>query len=115
MIDDYQGMTFWMTLAVNELLPREAEKLWPDYLGLALGVGGRGLHGSNAKSRGPNKKYGNLPDGQNEIILALDYDARLLPSGGATWEFIKKRLIWFHFPAPAVRLYPEWGIYLFYF
>ncbi len=115
MIDDYQGMTFWMTLAVNELLPREAEKLWPDYLGLALGVGGRGLHGSNAKSRGPNKKYGNLPDGQNEIILALDYDARRLPSGGATWKFIKKRLIWFHFPAPAVRLYPEWGIYLFYF
>ena len=114
-IDDYQGMTFWMTLAVNELLPPGVEKFWPDYLGLALGFGGSGLHGSNAKSRGPNRKYKNLPDGQNEIILALDYNTQLLPKGGATWEFIKKRLILFHLPAPAIRLYPEWGFYLLYF
>ena len=37
LIDDYQGMTFWMTLAVEQFLPDREARIWPDFLGVALG------------------------------------------------------------------------------
>ena len=114
LIDDYQGMTFWMTLALNQLLRGRAEEIWPDFLGLGLGYGVTGLHGSNVKSKGPDKYYGNLPAARPEIFIALDYDARFLPGRGRIWNHIKTRLNLIHFPAPALRIYPKWRIYLLY-
>ena len=113
-IDDYEGMTFWMTLSVNDFLNGRAEEVWPDYLGLALGYGAVGMHGSNVKSTGPNRRYLDLPDARPEILLALDYDAHFLPAEGRIWRYIKNQLNWIHFPAPTVRIYPELRFYLLY-
>ena len=114
LIDDYEGMTFWMTLAPEGLFPDRAAARWPDFLGLAVGYGATGLHGSNVKSKGPNKYYDDLPDARPEIFLGLDYDARFLPGEGRVWSYLKDQLNWVHFPAPAIRLYPTWRFYLLY-
>jgi len=114
MIDDYEGMTFWMTLALNDVLSGRAEEAWPDFLGVALGYGAKGLHGSNVKSRGRHRAFKNLPDAQPELLLALDYDARFLPGKGYLWNHFKTQLNWIHFPAPAIRFYPDLRFYLLY-
>jgi len=113
-IDDYAGMTFWTALSVDAFLWERAKERWPDFLGLAVGYGGTGLHGSNVKSKGPNKGYPDLPDARPEIFLALDYDTRFLPGDGRLWRYLKTQLNWIHFPAPTVRLYPQWRFYLLY-
>lgn len=114
LIDDYEGMTFWLALQLKPLLPRCAAEHWPDYLGLAVGYGATGLHGAHVKSKGPNKYYDDLPDAQPEVFVALDYDARQLPGDGRLWKGVKERLSWFHFPAPTLRIYPSPRLYLFY-
>lgn len=113
-IDDYQGMTFWLTFAVERALPSRLQAQWPDWLGLAVGYTARGMHGANVKSRGREREFAELPSARPEILLSLDYDATYLPSGGWMWENFKKQLNWLHFPAPAVRVYPDLRFYLLY-
>ena len=114
LIDDYEGMTFWLTLSIEDFLPEQAAARWPDGLGLAWGYGATGLHGSNVKSKGPNKRYPDLPDASPELFFALDYDARSLPGKGRFWSHVKKQLNWLHFPTPAIRFHPSWRFYLLY-
>lgn len=113
-VDDYEGITFWMTFAPNDILWEQAEEIWPDYLGLAVGYGATGLHGSHAKSKGRFKYYKDRPDAQPEFFLAFDYDIRHLLGEGPIWHFLKTQLNTLHLPAPAIRLYPEWRFYLLY-
>jgi hypothetical protein len=114
MIDDYEGMTVWMAVSVNQFLDGRAEEWWPDFLGVALGYGARGLHGSNVKSKGRFKYYKDLPDARPELLVALDCDPRFLPGQGRVWGYFKEQLRWLHLPAPAVRLSPEPRFYLLY-
>ena len=112
LIDDYEGMTFWLSLAVEPLLEGRAAELWPDFLGVAVGYGAKGLHGSNVKSKGPNKFYPDRPDARSELFLAFDYDTRYLPGRGGAWGFLREQLNWLHLPAPALRFYPDLRLYL---
>jgi hypothetical protein len=114
LIDDYEGMTFGAALQVDALLPPRAAAGWPDGLGFAVGYGATGLHGANVKSRGPNRYYPDLPDAQPEVFLALDWDTRCLPGDGAVLTWLKTRLNWVHWPAPAVRVHPSVRFYLLY-
>jgi hypothetical protein len=114
MADDYEGMTFWMTVDIKRMFGLRQFTAWPDGLGLAVGLGATGMHGANAKSRGPNRGYPNLPEAQSEILLALDYHAPDLPGEGAVWGRVKRFLRFVHLPAPAVRVYPEWTFYFLY-
>ena len=111
-IDDYEGMTVWMAISVNQLLRGQAEEIWPDFMGVALGYGATGLHGSNAKSKGRFKKFKDLPDARPELFVALDWDPRFLPGDGVGWRYFKEQVNWLHLPAPALRVYPEWRFYL---
>ncbi len=113
-IDDYEGMTFWATLALDDILVGRGKEIWPDWLGLALGYGATGLHGSNVKSRGRFKYYPDRPDARPEIIVALDYDARYLPGHSPLWDYFKNQLNWLHLPSPAVRIYPDLRFYFLY-
>lgn len=114
MIDDYEGMTFWATLALDDVLTGRSREVWPDWLGLAIGYGATGLHGSNVKSRGRFKYYPDRPDARPEILVALDYDANYLPGHGPLWDYFKRQLNWLHLPSPAVRIYPNFRFYLLY-
>lgn len=110
LIDDYEGMTFWLSLSVEKLMPAT----WPDFLGFALGYGATGLHGSNVKSKGINKRYKDLPDARPELFLSLDWDLRRLSGRNRFWSYLENQLELIHFPAPAIRFYPEWRFYLLY-
>lgn len=114
LIDDYEGMTFWMAVSVDHFLRGRAEEWWPDFLGVALGYGATGLHGSNVKSKGRFKYYKNLPDARPELLVALDWDPRFLPGHGEVWRYFVEQLRWLHLPAPALRIYPERRFYLLY-
>ncbi len=113
-IDDYEGMTFWMSFAVDEVLRGRAEELWPNCLGIALGYGATGMHGSNVKSRGRHREYQELPDARPEVFVALDYDLRQLPGEGRLWRSLKRQLNWIHLPAPTLRIYPDLRLYFLY-
>ena len=113
-IDDYEGMTAWMTIAIDEWLSGRAGELWPDYLGLGLGYGVVGLHGSNVKSRGRFKHYKDRLDARPEFFLGLDYDAQHLPGCHPLWRYFAEQLNWIRFPAPAIRVYPDLRFYLIY-
>ena len=111
-IDDYEGMTVWMTISVNHFLRGQAEEVWPDFFGLALGYGVTGLWGSNEKSKGNRIKKYDLPDARPELFVALDWDPRFLPGDGKVWRYFKEQVNWLHLPAPALRVYPERRFYL---
>ena len=128
-IDDYEGMTFWVTLALDEVLRGKARQVWPDHLGLAVGYGASGMHGSNVKSRGRERHYNgqdgrpynsqkgwryHLPSARPEIFVGLDYDLRAPSSEGSWWRQVQRQLSWVHLPMPAVRVYPNLGAYLLY-
>ena len=79
------------------------------------------MHGSNKKSRGPERYYNgqdskryHLPSARSEIFLALDYALRRLGREGSWWRHVGRQLNWIHLPAPAIRVYPDWRFYLLY-
>lgn len=112
LIDDYEGMAFWLSFPIDPLLRRFALQEHPNWIRLAIGYGATGLHGSNAKSRGRFRLYPDRPEAQPELFLALDYDARALPGDAPLWRYFKRQLDWLHWPAPAVRVYPDLRFYL---
>lgn len=114
-VEDYEGMTFWMTLDVKRMFGLRHLTAWPNGLGLAIGWGATGMHGANAKSTGPNRGYPGLPEARHEIFLSVDYHAPDLPGQGPVWTRIKHVLQYLHLPAPAVRIHPERTFYLLYF
>jgi len=73
------------------------------------------MRGANAKSRGPDRRYPDPPNAQNEIFLSLDVHAPDLPGEGPSLSRIKRTLGFRHLPAPAIRVYPETTFYLLYF
>ena len=97
------------------LLPEHAAEIWPDWLGVAVGVGAQGLHGYGHKSRGPDRGYPDLPDAQREIFLSLDFD---FSHFFRNHDVLRKFTPYFRllrFPAPALRIHPTLTFYLVFF
>ena len=111
-IDDYEGMSFWVSIPTKKIFPKKFQSKVPNWARLALGYGAVGLHGSNKKSRGRNKGYPDRPDGTPEIFIGLDYDTKYLPGSNHIWRNIKEELNWLRLPAPALRVYPDLRLYL---
>jgi len=102
MIDDYEGQTYWMGIHVNGLLPSSWKAYWPDWLALAVGVSVRNMH-EDAET-------------QRNIILALDYDmSKILPGDGWFMHTLKQAMNYIRFPAPAIRISPNYIAYGLYF
>lgn len=106
MIDDYEGMTFWLAMNIYSLLPRRARANYPAWLkpfGLALGYSAKGI---------ANNYFG----GHREILVALDIDLNRLPlRNNAFIKIWLEALDLLHLPLPAVRLTPGTVWYGFYF
>lgn len=106
-IDDYEGMTFWLAVNIRHYMPRNIQKDFPAWLapvGIALGYSAKGI--------GPHPQ-----GGHREILLGLDYDLRKIPLGENSWfiNFLKNELNIIRLPLPAVKLEPEGIWYGFYF
>ncbi len=89
-IDDYEGQSFYLSFKVNNMLPRSLEKIWPDFLCVAVGY--------------QMRNWGGYADADKNYFFALDYDLEQIPLYGDFWQFLKKTFNHFHLPAPALRI-----------
>ncbi|MDO8550099.1 MAG: DUF2279 domain-containing protein [Ignavibacteria bacterium] len=106
-IDDYEGMTFWLGVNAYHYMPENIQKNYPEWLkpfGLAIGHSAKGI---------ANSPQG----GEREIFIGLDYDLRKLPLGdeSSLIRFLKNELNIIRLPLPAVKITPHGVWYGLYF
>lgn len=106
-IDDYMNQTYWLTLSVNDWLPKgsKAEKLWPDFLCIA---GGFGVDNTlNNYYLGYNEdSFKGL--GNYEYYLSLDIDWRkIIPQKTGGQIILARTLNYIKIPLPTLRLGPS--------
>jgi hypothetical protein len=99
-VDDYEGQRFWFSFKVGNMLPDPLKSVWPDFLGIALGLGVRDLENNG---------------GQLEWYVALDYDLTKLPGDSGFLKALKEGLNFIHLPSPAIRFAPSVILYGLYF
>lgn len=90
LVDDYEGQKFWLSVRVNNLLGKEFEKFWPDFLMLTVGYGVRELDGRGG--------------GKSDIYIGFDFDYETIPLFGSFWQMWKNSFGFIKFPMPAVRI-----------
>lgn len=97
-IDDYNSSTFWYSIDVHNMLGDKNGNFWPEWLNLGFGYGGDAID---------FKKDPNGPPDQLSVrryIVGLDYNLlRLLPEGGAFWNWFRQTLNYIKLPAPAME------------
>ncbi len=100
MMDDYEGQTFWLSVKVNNILPKTVEPLWPDFLAISIGYGARDI-----LSPHPYRVY----------FIGLDYDmTKIIPQTSGFLRTLSETLNFIRFPAPAIQLSPNaiwYGLY----
>lgn len=98
--DDYEGYTFWLSLKVNQMLPKSVEEYWPDFLCLAVGYGARDIV---------------TPEAYPVWYIGLDYDmTKIIPQDTWFLKSLSETLNYIHFPSPAIRISPSaiwYGLY----
>lgn len=118
-IDDYSAHTFWLSINVYNLLPKDAKKFFPNWLEISIGFAVRNLcdplnpaNNCNPMISEPVYPY---VWGNRKLILALDVDlVKSLPDGSPFWNWFKQSLNYFKFPTPALEIGKPLRFYLFY-
>lgn len=93
---DYEGQTAWVTANPAGLAPQTPLGNLPPWLNLAIGYGAR--DGSVA-----------LGFEESVVYFGLDFEPAGLPIEGRLWDALVPWLQFVHFPAPALRLTPNFG------
>ena len=95
-IEDYGGQTYYLRGDVHAMLPESMKPYWPSWLNLAVAVSGYNINEIGFDNR--HKAW----------YLSLDYDMdKLIPESSYGFlNFLRRGLGYWHFPAPALRLYP---------
>ena len=110
-IDDYMNHTYWLTLTVNDWLPKgsKAEKIWPNFLCLS---GGFGVDNTlNNYYLGYNEKQFK-GTGNYEYYLSFDIDWRkIIPQKTSGQIILARTLNYIKIPMPTVRLGPTAEFY----
>lgn len=71
-IDDYNSMSFWLSMNVNNIMPSSWAEYWPDWLMLTVGYG--------ISNYGIEREDGSLEPVHGKILLGLDYDlVKIIP------------------------------------
>lgn len=99
-IDDYESSYHWLSIDVHGLLPRAWAAHYPRIVNLAIGHSVKNM-------------YPDPTQGHHELYLALDWNLEALPGDAPWWVLVKHYLNYYHFPSPAVRVYPDvawWGL-----
>jgi hypothetical protein len=90
-IDDYSAWNYWVAINVPHLISKSYSSFWPSWLDVAFGYSARNL---------------GYADATRIITLSLDYNLiKLLPDGGASWNWFKQTLNFFKLPSPTI----EWS------
>jgi len=105
--EDYEGMTFWLTINPHHYFPESWKKdysQWLAPLGLAVGVSA--------------KNIGIYPwGGYKEYFVGLDVDLRKLPiwDDWPFFKFVKSEVNFLRLPLPTIRFSPKGTWFGFYF
>jgi hypothetical protein len=105
--EDYEGMTFWLTINPHHYFPESWKKdysQWLAPLGLAVGVSA--------------KNIGIYPwGGYKEYFVGLDVDLRKLPiwDDWTFFKFVKSEVNFLRLPLPTIRFSPKGTWFGFYF
>ena len=107
LIEDYEGMTFWLTVNPHHYFPKSWKKDYPEWLaplGIAVGYSAKQV-------------ASNIRGGYNEVFVGLDIDLRKIPIGDDSdlVKFIKSELNFLRMPLPTIRISPSGIWYGFYF
>lgn len=107
-IDDYMNQTYWLSVSVNDLLPKgsRAERIWPDFLTLAGGWGvDETLNGYNT---GRNRYVtGYIGRGHYEYYITVDVDWRKIIRQNTPFKrSLTYTLNYIKLPLPTLRLGP---------
>jgi len=107
LIEDYEGMTFWLAVNPHHYFPKSWKKNYPDWLaplGIAVGYSAKNI-------------ASNIRGGYNEVFIGLDIDLRKIPIGddSGLFKFIKSELNFLRMPMPTIRVSPSGIWYGFYF
>lgn len=103
-IEDYDGMTFWLSADLDWMLPGSAKPYWPDWLNLALGYTAFNLPQSNHGIK------------ERRWLIGLDYNTNLLPGDSRLMNTFRGFLSGLHLPAPAIEFREDGSVfYLLYF
>ena len=92
-LDDYESTYHWLSIDINGVLPKPAKEVFPDFINIAVGHSVKNLDGFGS--------------GNHELFISLDWDFEALPGEGKFWKALKRLLNFYHFPAPAVKVYPN--------
>lgn len=95
---DYAGQTYWLSFDVNEMLPDDAARYWPDFVRASVG---------HSITDYISPETGRGIRGRRELVLSLDVDPSKLPGDHPVWRRVKHELSYYHFPAPALVLTPS--------
>ncbi|MFI5264097.1 MAG: DUF2279 domain-containing protein [Candidatus Kapaibacterium sp.] len=104
-IEDYGGQSYYLTMDIHAMLPKNVQQYWPSWLNLAIGVGGYNINSVNTDTR--------LGDAfiyrKKAWYISLDYDIeKIFPESDIPFlNFLRRSFNYWHFPAPAYRLYPD--------
>ncbi|MBT8383644.1 MAG: DUF2279 domain-containing protein [Ignavibacteriaceae bacterium] len=107
LIEDYEGMTFWITVNPHHYFPESWKDSYPEWLaplGIAFGHGAKNI---------ASNPWG----GHKEIFVGLDVDIRKIPIGD-DWDFfkfLKSELNFIRLPLPTVRFSKSGTWFGFYF
>ena len=100
-LDDYEGLTFWVTANIYDVLPANIQRDYPDWLkpfGIAIGQSARGV---------ANHVHG----GVRQVYLSLDIDITKISFGGfdrfALVRFLKDQFNYIKLPLPTILISPE--------
>jgi hypothetical protein len=107
LVQDYSGITFWLTVNPHHYFPDSWNETYPAWLaplGLAFGFG-------------VNNVFFDSLQGERELFIGLDIDVRKIPVGNNSGilKFVKSELNFIRLPLPAVRIAPNgvwYGIYM---
>ncbi|MBI3259317.1 MAG: DUF2279 domain-containing protein [Ignavibacteriae bacterium] len=91
--DDYESTYHWLSISVKNLLPYSIAEYYPAWINLAIGHSVKQLDG--------------IGGGYHEIFIGLDWNLAGIPIEGKLWKTVAKTLGYYHFPAPAVKIYPN--------
>lgn len=105
--EDYEGMTFWLTVNPHHYFPESWKKNYPQWLaplGIAFGIGAKEI------ARHPWSGY-------KEYFIGLDVDLRKLPiwDDWNFFKFIKSEVNFLRLPLPTIRFSPSGTWFGFYF
>lgn len=91
--DDYESTYDWLDVNIHNLLPDNFQKYYPKFINIAIG------HSV--------EKLDDKGGGNHRFYLGLDWNFEAVPLHGWFWDLLKRNFNFYHFPAPAVQIYPH--------